>query len=144
MRVNRSIVRMDAKAEGHVFGNFPNYYAFNPVIERLKFFTLNIRNELCSPNKDEISMVDLGCNDGALTIHLHHFLETGCHNVARNQDSYNRQATSDLNHIVQKSGHLLETRVFEHERTSYRCELYLNRVFFGQGIDDWERCGENR
>lgn len=47
------------------FGNFPDYYKFNPTLERMKYVKLlsneNISNLL---HCDAVRCLDIGCNTG--------------------------------------------------------------------------------
>jgi 2-polyprenyl-3-methyl-5-hydroxy-6-metoxy-1,4-benzoquinol methylase len=62
---------------GHRFGNFPNYYAFHSVSDRLDELTETMLEQWVAearPSKDGsriFNMVDVGCNDGTLTQVLH-------------------------------------------------------------------------
>ncbi len=54
------------RTNGHILGNFPRYYEFNPPDHRLTAIGKGIWAELSS-SKQHISFLDVGCNDGTLT-----------------------------------------------------------------------------
>jgi SAM-dependent methyltransferase len=63
----------DAETAGHVYGNFPNYYAFHPALTRIELITAQLVEEIWknhgSPSK--FFILDVGCNDGDLSIELY-------------------------------------------------------------------------
>jgi len=62
---------------GHRYGNFPNYYAFHAVGDRLDELPESMLKQWVaetSPSKEGVrifNVVDVGCNDGTLTQALH-------------------------------------------------------------------------
>ena len=62
---------------GHRLGNFPNYYKFHPVEQRLKLFPPNffvaLFQALGSPRA--LFLLDVGCNEGDLSIALYHHVK---------------------------------------------------------------------
>ncbi|XP_023224632.1 pre-miRNA 5'-monophosphate methyltransferase-like [Centruroides sculpturatus] len=57
---------MSATSGSAQFGNFNNYYQFNPVENRLKLLPINILDLF--QNEVDVLMLDIGCNAGDLTI----------------------------------------------------------------------------
>ena len=62
--------------DGHRFGNFPNYYAFHQVEDRLDLLSDVLLSTWLSSIKpgSTFNVIDVGCNDGTLTRTLHHKL----------------------------------------------------------------------
>lgn len=57
------------------FGNFNNYYKFNPIENRLKLLPINFFDLF--QNEDNVVMLDVGCNVGDLTTGIYeHFSQT--------------------------------------------------------------------
>mmetsp|Transcript_23759 Transcript_23759/g.54154 ORF Transcript_23759/g.54154 Transcript_23759/m.54154 type:complete len:358 (-) Transcript_23759:37-1110(-) len=134
---------INKKEEGHVHGNFNKYYEFNPAQERLKFITTEIRECLASSSSssdDQLNICDVGCNEGNLTLALHHLFTGGKEEILpenHQQSYYYPKATSELNHIVQRENHVLEFIQTHHRQDiiyEHHCDLYLNRIFYGSGI----------
>jgi len=50
---------------GHVLGNFPNYYSFNPSSERISVLEPSFWRRIAPPGP--LSFLDIGCNSGDLT-----------------------------------------------------------------------------
>eukprot|EP00128_Syssomonas_multiformis_P010731 Colp12_sorted_trinity150504_noHs@11840 len=57
------------ETEGHKFGNFQNYYSFNKVDARLGFMTEDVC-KLIRGDQERIFFLDVGCNEGDLTLAL--------------------------------------------------------------------------
>jgi len=61
---------------GHIYGNFHDYYEFNPENERLRFLTHELRAALRNeyfysktslpdqPSNVPVTILDVGCNEG--------------------------------------------------------------------------------
>lgn len=60
--------------DGHVFGNFKNYYEFNPTVERMKFLSAKVLRLLFERISGTLRCLDIGCNTGDLTLGLYHAL----------------------------------------------------------------------
>lgn len=67
-----------ANEDGHVLGNFHAYYSFNPVNERLRFMNVATSNAvrqallaLSDGGHSSTTVIDIGCNEGDLTIGLY-------------------------------------------------------------------------
>lgn len=60
--------------DGHVFGNFKNYYEFNPTVERMKFISAKVLRLLFERVSGTLRVLDIGCNSGDLTLDLYHAL----------------------------------------------------------------------
>jgi hypothetical protein len=60
---------------GHRFGNFPNYYSFHSVEERIDLLTPELITSMASnalhPDQRIFTACDIGSNDGTLTRDLH-------------------------------------------------------------------------
>jgi len=56
---------------GHRFGNFPNYYSFHNVEDRLDLLTKDLISPMLDECGDDFTIADIGCNDGTLTKALH-------------------------------------------------------------------------
>lgn len=59
----------DCDGEGHLYGNFSDYYSFNgdlSRIEKLKDVVVEMEKE----RKEEYYVIDIGCNSGVLTLEL--------------------------------------------------------------------------
>eukprot|EP01116_Phalansterium_solitarium_P017717 TRINITY_DN4437_c0_g2_i2.p1 TRINITY_DN4437_c0_g2~~TRINITY_DN4437_c0_g2_i2.p1 ORF type:complete len:234 (+),score=71.82 TRINITY_DN4437_c0_g2_i2:87-788(+) len=66
---------------GHApHGNFHRYYNFNPVEERLSRLrdAFNTDNAALDPLSSPLAVLDVGCNQGDLTVRLHDFLNERC------------------------------------------------------------------
>ena len=46
------------------FGNFINYYDFNPAERRISFLPSALSSSLFQQEKDKIVILDIGCNSG--------------------------------------------------------------------------------
>lgn len=55
-----------ARRKGFIRGNFPNYYEFNPPENRMQVMN-DVFWKRIVQQKAEISVLDVGCNDGTLT-----------------------------------------------------------------------------
>jgi len=66
-----SLVASLQEDNGHRFGNFPNYYSFHSVNERLDLLTPELVSSWKSEAKKVFTICDIGCNDGTLTRALH-------------------------------------------------------------------------
>ena len=53
---------------GHIYGNFPSYYDFNPSGKRTELLRgVLVREVLATHEKSAFGYLDVGCNDGTLT-----------------------------------------------------------------------------
>eukprot|EP00949_MAST-11_sp_MAST-11-sp1_P004020 g4020.t1 len=59
-------------ASGHLYGNFPRYYDFNPISSRMSLLPEDLVQWAApfAPGRP-LSVLDLGCNTGALSAELH-------------------------------------------------------------------------
>ncbi|KAF1792525.1 S-adenosyl-L-methionine-dependent methyltransferase [Phytophthora cactorum] len=117
---------MASDAEGHVLGNFHAYYSFNPVHERLRFMDVQTANALRrallvkKPAEDKseatCTVLDVGCNEGDLTIGLY---------------------DATLNERMQKNkkqvGYLIQDEGETSHRRRYVCELQIDGKTMGHG-----------
>jgi hypothetical protein len=76
---NDSINMLDDNDQdgGHIKGNFKNYYTFHPVQDRQDLIQLamsNIITKLPSSTGNTFSYLDIGCNEGDLSLHVHDML----------------------------------------------------------------------
>jgi len=53
---------------GHRFGNFPQYYDFNPPEQRLEVLFPQISDKIKKNINGNLTILDVGCNEGNLTI----------------------------------------------------------------------------
>uniref|UniRef100_A0AAV1T6S1 RNA methyltransferase n=1 Tax=Peronospora matthiolae TaxID=2874970 RepID=A0AAV1T6S1_9STRA len=144
---------MNFEADGHIFGNFHAYYSFNPVHERLRFMdvptTTALRRALLIKEStedaaDETStIIDIGCNEGDLTIGLYNAL-TGRETLAPPASvpvddavSFDLANICTLNERVQKNKWQVEYAIEDHSETDHRrryvCELQINDKVMGHG-----------
>mmetsp|Transcript_20650 Transcript_20650/g.34067 ORF Transcript_20650/g.34067 Transcript_20650/m.34067 type:complete len:259 (+) Transcript_20650:64-840(+) len=62
---------LEVDCGGHILGNFPKYYEFNPSGERLEQIPTSALENMVSKSRDgQVSILDVGCNDGTLTDHF--------------------------------------------------------------------------
>ncbi|KAF1335357.1 Double stranded RNA binding, partial [Globisporangium splendens] len=144
-----------AHAEGHVLGNFHTYYSFNPADERLRFMDVPTSNAvrqalLALGNADKshsstTTVIDIGCNEGDLTIGLYDALngrrkpENGASSSTPFVDvnSFDMNNMSILNELVHKQRKQVEFVVTDEGGTNFRkhysCEIKLDGVFLGKG-----------
>ncbi|EQC42096.1 hypothetical protein SDRG_00937 [Saprolegnia diclina VS20] len=131
---------MDADlAVEHVFGNFHDYYEFNPESERLRFLSPSVRAGLCSLLSGRRAYyLDIGCNEGKLTQAVHRALVSGALPVApATTTTFSVDSISELNEAIQKH-HVAPTYVtiedggFGH-RKHFVLHVFIANVFFGAG-----------
>lgn len=51
-------------------GNFHTYYKFNPTEERMQYLPENLASQIIQSGSSDFSLLDIGCNEGDLTIAL--------------------------------------------------------------------------
>lgn len=166
-----------ADAEGHVLGNFHAYYSFNPVDERLRFMDVSTSNAVrqallalsdapaAAPKAEEeadatsanghaadtsssTTVIDIGCNEGDLTIGLYDALNGGgarCRGSSSAQSApmaedvamFDANSTSVLNDMLQKEKKRVEFVVSDEGGTSHRkhfaCEVHVDGECVGKG-----------
>ncbi|GMF22623.1 unnamed protein product [Phytophthora fragariaefolia] len=141
-------------SDGHVLGNFHAYYSFNPVHERLRFMDEQTANALrrallvrksTEGDEDEThetsTVIDIGCNEGDLTIGLYDALNGRATLADANQidDVANFDLTniSTLNERMQKEKRQVEYLIQDEGETSHRrhyvCELQIDSETLGHG-----------
>ncbi|CAI5711747.1 unnamed protein product [Hyaloperonospora brassicae] len=143
---------MAFKADGHIFGNFHAYYSFNPVHERLRFMDAQtadaLRRELLMKESsganaadETLTVIDIGCNEGDLTIGLYNAL-TGREAPASaghmdDVTDFDLAHICTLNERVQKNKwhveYLIEDQSETNHRRHYVCELQINNKVMGHG-----------
>ncbi|KAE8910934.1 hypothetical protein PF005_g1699 [Phytophthora fragariae] len=141
---------MASDAEGHVLGNFHAYYSFNPVHERLRFMDVQTANALrrallvrksTGEAHETSTVIDIGCNEGDLTIGLYDALDGRATLADANQidDVANFDLTniSTLNERMQKEKRQVEYVIQDEGETSHRrryvCELLIDGKTMGHG-----------
>ncbi|KAL3673664.1 hypothetical protein V7S43_001362 [Phytophthora oleae] len=142
---------MASDAEGHVLGNFHAYYSFNPVLERLRFMDVQTANALrrallvkksVEDNSEAASTIlDVGCNEGDLTIGLYDALNGRATLVDANQiddvANFNLANISTLNERMQKHKKQVEFLIQDEGESSHRrryvCELQIDGKVMGHG-----------
>lgn len=139
-----------ADAEGHVLGNFHAYYSFNPVQERLRFMDVQtasaLRREMLVNSAKEggeavATVLDVGCNEGDLTIGLYDALNgrLALADATQTDDVANFDLTniSTLNERMQKDKkqveYLIEDEGESSHRRRYVCELQIDGKTMGHG-----------
>ncbi|ETI37544.1 hypothetical protein F441_16317 [Phytophthora nicotianae CJ01A1] len=140
--------KMASDAEGHVLGNFHAYYSFNPVHERLRFMDVQTANALrrallVKKDKSEATctVLDVGCNEGDLTIGLYDALNGRATLVDANQiddvANFDLKNISTLNERMQKEKKQVEYLIQDEGETSHRrryvCELQIDGKTMGHG-----------
>ncbi|KAG6610197.1 Double stranded RNA binding [Phytophthora cinnamomi] len=145
---------MASDAEGHVLGNFHAYYSFNPVHERLRFMDVQTANALRrallvrkstgeaeNEAHETSAVIDIGCNEGDLTIGLYDALDGRATLADANQidDVANFDLTniSTLNERMQKEKkqvqYLIQDEGESSHRRRYVCELQIDGKTLGRG-----------
>ncbi|KAG3117995.1 hypothetical protein PI124_g110 [Phytophthora idaei] len=142
---------MASDAEGHVLGNFHAYYSFNPVHERLRFMDVQTANALRrallvkKPAEDKseatCTVLDVGCNEGDLTIGLYDALNGRATLADANQiddvANFDLSNISTLNERMQKNkkqvGYLIQDEGETSHRRRYVCELQIDGKTMGHG-----------
>ncbi|GLD91549.1 hypothetical protein PINS_up000082 [Pythium insidiosum] len=130
-------------AQGHVLGNFHTYYSFNPANERLRFMDAETRRALrngllySGEHRDTATILDVGCNEGDLTIGLYNALvdESSDQTTAAPVDvvTFDVSSVSNLNELVQRRklsvsynfSEEAESGSSEHRR-NFVCELRID------------------
>ncbi|TYZ64895.1 hypothetical protein PybrP1_001118 [[Pythium] brassicae (nom. inval.)] len=157
-----------ADADGHVLGNFHAYYSFNPVDERLRFMdaamsravqaallALESRSE--ATEGTSTTVLDVGCNEGDLTLGLYNALGGTNASSRRAQpvdqsngggsvnadvtmsdvSSFDAGSTSALNDLAQKQKRRVEFVVRDVGGSSHRklfaCEVRVDGAAVGCG-----------
>lgn len=141
-------------AEGHVLGNFHAYYSFNPVHERLRFMdvqtanalrrTLLVKKSADAMSEATCTVLDVGCNEGDLTIGLYDALNGRATLVDANQiddvANFDLNNISTLNELIQKDKKQVEYLIQDQGETSHRrryvCKLQIDgkRMGHGEGV----------
>ncbi|OWZ21323.1 Double stranded RNA binding [Phytophthora megakarya] len=140
---------MASDAEGHVLGNFHAYYSFNPVHERLRFMDVPTANALrralfvrkCADPSETATVLDVGCNEGDLTIGLYDALDGRATLTDAGQiddvANFDLNNISTLNERMQKDKKQVEYLIQDEGETSHRrryvCELQIDGKTMGQG-----------
>ncbi|EGZ28092.1 hypothetical protein PHYSODRAFT_472216 [Phytophthora sojae] len=142
---------MASDAEGHVLGNFHAYYSFNPVHERLRFMDVQTANALrrallvrkSTEDKahETSTVIDIGCNEGDLTIGLYDALDGRAVLADANQiddvANFDLANISTLNERMQKEKRQVEYLIQDEGETSHRrryvCELQIDGKTMGHG-----------
>ncbi|KAJ0394047.1 hypothetical protein P43SY_000968 [Pythium insidiosum] len=130
-------------AQGHVLGNFHTYYSFNPANERLRFMDTETRQALrhgllrAGGSSESATILDVGCNEGDLTIGLYKSLVGGNEDttIAAPLDvvTFDVSSVSQLNELAQRKK-LSVSYIFSEEEQSgssehrrhFVCELRVN------------------
>ncbi|TDH64931.1 hypothetical protein CCR75_005913 [Bremia lactucae] len=145
---------MASDADGHVLGNFHSYYSFNPVHERLRFLNKDTINALRrallvhksfeEKSRATSTVLDVGCNEGDLTIGLFECLSgrAAPNEISQVDGMTNFDLTniSILNERMQKDKKLVEYLIQDKGDIShcrrYMCELQIEGQFMslGEGV----------
>ncbi|GMF11696.1 unnamed protein product [Phytophthora lilii] len=135
-------------AEGHVLGNFHAYYSFNPVHERLRFMDAQTANALRRAllvrkveGEETSTVLDVGCNEGDLTIGLYDALNGRATLADASQiddvASFDLTNISTLNERMQKDKKQVEYLIQDEGESSHRrhyvCELQIDGKTMGHG-----------
>ncbi|KDO27064.1 hypothetical protein SPRG_07775 [Saprolegnia parasitica CBS 223.65] len=131
---------MDADlAVEHVFGNFHDYYEFNPEAERLRFLSPSVRAGLRSLLRGRRAYyLDIGCNEGKLTQAVHKALVSGALPVATTTTTtFSVDSISELNEAIQKHRMAPQYVTIEDGGSGHRkhfvLHVFIANVFFGAG-----------
>lgn len=149
-----------ADADGHVLGNFHAYYSFNPVDERLRFMDaatssavrhtlLTLSDSTDAHHPDSTTVIDIGCNEGDLTIGLYDALSQNARSSDRVVVSaprasatedvamFDANSTSVLNDLMQKEKKRVDFVVRDEGGSSHRklfvCEVHIDGACVGTG-----------
>ncbi|KAF0719001.1 Aste57867_1344 [Aphanomyces stellatus] len=131
----------DHLAIEHVFGNFHDYYDFNPESERLRFLTPDIRRALrqyflAQPGQKG-SLLDVGCNEGKLTMGLFDALTTSRSTQLDEHAVFSTDSITRLNDALQQQHVPFEYVTIGDSGTAHRPQftihVYIYGVFFGEG-----------
>ncbi|XP_077997816.1 pre-miRNA 5'-monophosphate methyltransferase-like [Glandiceps talaboti] len=77
------------------FGNFINYYSFNPVENRIKLMQDKLVKEITNQNESlPMLALDIGCNCGDLTVGLYNYLKD-----SKNQHSTDGKERKDFHFL---------------------------------------------
>uniref|UniRef100_H3GJA5 RNA methyltransferase n=1 Tax=Phytophthora ramorum TaxID=164328 RepID=H3GJA5_PHYRM len=135
-------------AEGHVLGNFHAYYSFNPVHERLRFMDVQTANALrrallVRKSAEETStVVDIGCNEGDLTIGLYDALNGRARLADAKQiddvASFDLMNISTLNERMQKDKKQVEYVIQDKGETSHRRRYVVELLVDGKAMGHGE------
>ncbi|CAI5725591.1 unnamed protein product [Peronospora effusa] len=140
-------------ANGHVHGNFHAYYNFNPVHERLRFMDVETTDALRrallmkkdtgdSMSEETFTVIDIGCNEGDLTIGLYNLLSGRTMRANANQieddvADFDLLNISILNDRTQKDKkqveYVTEDKGETNHRRRYVCELRIDGKPMGHG-----------
>jgi SAM-dependent methyltransferase len=73
MSGNKRQADSELPGNGHVYGNFNNYYTFHPSEARVKLFPTNIFEILWKSqgSPDVFTILDVGCNEGDLSLEIY-------------------------------------------------------------------------
>ncbi|RLO07066.1 hypothetical protein DYB28_007821, partial [Aphanomyces astaci] len=132
----------DHLALEHIYGNFHDYYDFNPESERLRFLTSDVRHALrqhfySQPNAQG-TLLDVGCNEGKLTMGLFDALTRHATSSSPHDASpFTTDSLSQLNDLLQPHQLRPEYITIADTGTAHRPQfvlhVYIYGVFFGQG-----------
>ncbi|KAI9908611.1 hypothetical protein PsorP6_004373 [Peronosclerospora sorghi] len=139
---------MTSCANGHVFGNFHAYYSFNPVHERMRFMDGKILDALKralivkrNGTNEMSTILDIGCNEGDLTIGLYDALNGRA--IPNDAGQIGHVADFDLIHIcilnerMQKDKKQVKYLIMDKSEVTHRrryvCELQIDGKILGHG-----------
>ncbi|OQR87209.1 double stranded RNA binding [Thraustotheca clavata] len=130
----------DDLAIEHVFGNFHDYYTFNPEAERIRFLSPSLRSSLYHAfhKQKRVYYMDIGCNEGKLTKAVHKALKNPQTLAApTTETTFSVDNICLLNEKLQKHHQNPEYVTIEDGGTGHRkhfiIHVFIANVFFGVG-----------
>ncbi|ETV97601.1 hypothetical protein H310_09497 [Aphanomyces invadans] len=133
----------DALAVEHVFGNFHDYYDFNPESERLRFLTADLRRALRRLFQTQPhgygTLLDVGCNEGKLTMGLYDALMSNTVTSSSTHAAavFSTDCLAQLNDFLQphrlRPEYITVADTGTAHRPQFVLHVYIYGAFFGEG-----------